>query len=107
MGFFRNKDEQAVLIHLDGVGLPEEIYEEYDLLGLEDALTEDLERTGAGEFDGDEMGDAVTTVYLYGKDADDIFRAVEKTLRQYPLCKGARVVLREGPPGAREKEIRL
>jgi len=37
------QDEQAVLIYLDRQNLPDEIYEEYDVLTLDEQLTNVLE----------------------------------------------------------------
>jgi hypothetical protein len=98
---------QAVLVHLDGIGLPDAVYEEYDLATLEDQLTERIQYDGLGECDGHESGPEETTLFLYGADAERLFERVEATLRSYPLCRGARVTIRLGPPGAPEREIRL
>ena len=37
-----------------------------------------------------------TTLFLYGADAEALFRAVEPVLRDYPLCQGARLTIRQG-----------
>ena len=116
MGFLQRlfgtrKDERpahhAVLVHLDGIGLPDNIYQECDTATLEDKLIAILDAKGLGEFDGTESGSKETTVFLYGPDADKLFAGIEATLRAYPLCKGARVVLRYGGAGATEKELKL
>jgi hypothetical protein len=98
-------EEQAVIVYLDGSGLPGEIYEEYDLATLEDRLIEAVERSASGEYDGNEFGPDGTTLYLYGPDAERVFSAIEGTLRGYPLCQNARVVIRRGPPGSPEREL--
>jgi hypothetical protein len=99
--------EQAVLVYLDGTSLPDAIYEANDLETLEDRLVATLSRAGTGEFDGNEIGPTETKLFLYGPDAEALFRSVEEVLRSYPLCQNARVVLRRGGPGAPEQEIRL
>src|ERR1019366_4136012 len=50
-----NSDE-CVLIHLDGVHLPDQVYQECDLSTLEDMLIEAIESSNAGELDGNEIG---------------------------------------------------
>lgn len=99
--------QQAVLVHLDGTGLPEHVYQDCDLATIEDRLIEVIERERLGEFDGNEMGATEATLYMYGPDAERLFAGIESTLRAYPLCQGARVVIRRGAPGAEQREIRL
>ncbi|MCU1308474.1 MAG: hypothetical protein JWN45_3169 [Acidobacteriaceae bacterium] len=96
-----------MLVYLNGTDLPDNIYEEFDLATLEDQLIEVLKRDSLGELDGNETGPTETVLFLYGKDAEKMFSAIEPTLRDYPLCKGARVVLRQGSPGSPQREIRL
>jgi hypothetical protein len=98
---------QAVLVHLDGQGLPDEVYEEHDLATLEDQLGAAIDAGGLGEYDGNDVGDEGATLYMYGPDAERLFAAIEATLRAYPLCKNARVVVRAGGPGAPEREVQL
>jgi len=98
---------EAVLVHVDGTGLPDEVYEEYDLSTLDDQLIEVIERESLGEFDGNEVGPTETTLYMYGPDAERLFSGIENTLRAYPLCRGARVVIRRGGPGSKQRELRL
>jgi hypothetical protein len=60
----KQKDEQAVLIHLDGINLDESIYAQCDTSALEGQLAEAL--GSAGDVDGNEIHDAETVVFLYG-----------------------------------------
>jgi len=99
--------QQAVLVHLDGVNLPDHVYQECDLATIEDRLVEVIERDVLGEFDGNEIGPAETTLFMYGPDAERLFAGIEQTLRGYPLCQGARVEIRRGGPGAQQREVRL
>jgi hypothetical protein len=100
-------DQQAVLVHLDGTGLPEHVYKECDLVTIEDRLIEAIDRGRLGEFDGTEVGPTETTLFMYGPDAERLFAAVEGILRAYPLCQGARAQIRRGGPGAEMREVRL
>lgn len=97
----------AVLVYLDGQGLPDLVYRDNDLSTLEDQLREVIQAGELGEFDGNEFGPAETTLYMYGPDAERLFAGIESTLRAYPLCQNARVVLRSGGPGANQRELRL
>jgi hypothetical protein len=100
-------EEQAVIIHLPGSGLPDVVYEEYDLSTLEDQLIEAVEASGSGEYDGDEFGPGEVVFYLYGPDAEALFSAIEGTLRAYPLSQSAWAVIRRGPPGSPQREVVL
>ncbi len=106
-GANQGRPDQAVLVHLDGTGLPDEVYEQCDVATIEDLLTGVLAREGTGEFDGNEFGPGEVTLFMYGKDAERLFATVEPVLRSYPLCQGARVVVRRGGPGAEEREVVL
>jgi tetratricopeptide (TPR) repeat protein len=84
-----------VLIELDGIHLPESVYRECDVTTLENCLEDVLENGEVGELDGHETGPENTTLFLYGADAEALFRAVEPVLQDYPLCRGARVTIRQ------------
>jgi len=91
-----------VRIELDGIHLAPEVYRDCDLATFENRLEEVLERGDYGELDGHETGPETTTVFLYGADAKALFGAVEPVLRDYPLCQGARVTIRQD---GRERQI--
>ena len=93
-----------VLIELDGIHLPAPVYKECDIGTLENRLEEVLEGGEHGELDGHERGPENTTVFLYGSDAEALFRVMEPVLRVYPLCRGARVTIRQD---GRERRIVL
>jgi hypothetical protein len=99
--------EQAVLVHLDGQGLPANVYEEHDLSTIEDQLEQILGRKKVGSLDGNEIGPTGATLFMYGPDAEKLFSAVRPTLEAYPLCQKARVVIRFGGPGAAERVVVL
>ena len=98
-------EEQAVIVYLAGTGLPDVIYQDYDLATLEDRLVDAIAASESGEYDGNEFGADGTTLYLYGPNAETLFAAVESTLRGYPSCQNARIVLRYGPPGSPGREV--
>lgn len=96
-----------MLVHLKVTGLPDHVYQECDLATIEDRLIEVIERDGLGEFDGNGIGLNEATLFMYGPNAERLFAGIEPTLRTYPLCQGARVVLQYGPPGAGQREVIL
>jgi hypothetical protein len=100
-------NEEAVLVYLDGSDLPDHVGQEHDVATLEDRLTEIIEREQLGEFDGNEFGPDEVTLFMYGPNAERLFAGIEPVLRGYPLCQNARVVIRNGGPGAPEREVRL
>jgi hypothetical protein len=99
--------EQAVLIALDGTGLPDSVYESYDLSTLETQIVNAIEGTGLGEFDGNEIGPQGASLYLYGPDAEKLYERIERILKQYPLCQSALVTIRTGPPGAPQHQVTI
>ncbi|QPF73380.1 hypothetical protein G8A07_10935 [Roseateles sp. DAIF2] len=66
---------------------------------LSDRLAAQLEASGQGEFDGDEFGAGRCTLFMYGEDAEAIYRSVAATLAAAPLLKGARVELYQAGAG--------
>jgi hypothetical protein len=100
-------EQQAVLVHLDGTGLPASIYEQHDLATLEERLQEAIEHAAVGEYDGNDFAETEVTLYAYGADAEKLFAAMEPILREYPLCRNARVVVRPGGPDTPGRELRL
>ncbi len=60
-----------------------------------------------GVYDGHEFGPTEVTLFMYGPDAERLFAGVEPTLRGYPLCTNAKVIIRRGAPGAPERELTL
>jgi hypothetical protein len=101
------KPEDTVIVYLDGINLPDEVYKEYDLTTLATVLEDAITVHGIGRFDGTETGIEESALYMYGRDADELFAAIEPILREYPLCQGGRVVIRKGEPGSPETEVKL
>lgn len=99
--------EQAVLIHLNGTDLAQDVYDNYDTSTLEDLLIDALQSSSLGEFDGNEVGPETTTLYLYGPDAEKIFTRIEPILRDYPLCEHAEIIIRKGPNGSPQRTVTL
>ena len=99
--------QECVLIQLDGMNLPDRVYQENDLMTLEDLLVDAIDQSGAGDLDGHETGPETTTIFTYGPDADRLYKAMEPALRSYPLCQNARITIRKGGPGSPQTEVQL
>ena len=99
--------EQSVIVRLSPPQQSASTEPEEDLWTLETLLTDVIERQGLGEFDGNEVGEDGATLFMYGSNAEDLFRGVEATLRGSSLCENARVQIRPGPPGTVHREVRL
>jgi hypothetical protein len=93
--------QEAVIVHLHSAELPEEFWQ------LNERLYEFVERSGAGEFDGNEIGEGEATLFAYGPDAGILFSVMEPLLRSYGVCQNARVVIRKGGPGSPQTELQL
>src|SRR5262245_5037625 len=68
------------------------------LFALEDELEAALEQSEAGEVDGNEIAvnGADGFIFMYGPDADEMFKAVEQILRTSEVTKGGQATLRFG-----------
>lgn len=99
--------EHAVIVKLDGVSLSDDVYRNFDLSTLEDQLIEVIADKRLGEYDGNEIGETETILYMYGPDADRLFCGIEHILNAYPLCQGAEVTIRRGKPGATERKVTI
>jgi len=103
--------EHAVIAHLelsdDEFGASDERETIHELSSqLEQSITE----ANVGEFDGDEFGAGECTLYMYGRNADELFAAVEKQLRASPHATGGFVIKRYGSaddPSAIEVRVEL
>jgi hypothetical protein len=76
------------------------------LFKLEEALEQAILAAGAGEFDGNDVGEGEATLYLYGPDADALFDAIFTVLQTSPLLMRGAVIRRYGPPGDGVSELR-
>lgn len=73
-----------------------------------DQLEAAIESACVGEFDGDEFGEGICNLYMYGPDADALFAVVDALFKASPLAKGAKGIKRYGEaadPNAREETV--
>src|SRR5512138_4037772 len=91
---FRRRRARANAARADHVVIVRFAFEGTDLqhvFELEDRLRTAIDDAGAGRFDGNEVGNGECLLYMYGRDADALFRSVEPVLRASPLTGKARV----------------
>lgn len=96
---------EGVAIYLDGVNQPKEVYASTSADELLDKLMAAL--GGAAEFRGSWHGPRETSMYLYGDNAEAIFKKIAPVLRGYPLSRTARVIIRHGSKANQPREVSL
>src|SRR5713226_1680130 len=68
-------------------------------------LETQLASSGAGEFDGDEFGDGLCRLFMYGPSADELFGSIFPILNGWRPLRGGFAIKRYGPPGARSQRV--
>lgn len=102
-----NKDpEHAVIVYFDyGIERLEPIFQ------LGDKLEKVITVNSVGEYDGHEiaMDYSDGSLYMYGPDAEILFKTIKSTLEETKFLKGAVAKLRFGPPenGVKEIEVKI
>jgi len=77
------------------------------IVALEHQLSEAIKHSAAGEFDGDEYGGGVCTIYMYGPSAERLFRVTLPILKEFHAPAGSYVIKRYGKPGTKQDRIAL
>jgi hypothetical protein len=98
--------KEGLAVYLDGINLPDEVYDTCSCDGLAALIFEALTSVG-GEILGSWVGRSETSIYLYGPDAEIMFSVIEPILTAYPLCQNARIVIRHGNPALHPHTVRL
>jgi len=73
----------------------------------DDLITAIQKKPGTGEFNGDEFGDGVCTIYVYGPSATQLFDLTIPILLDFQAPGGSFVIKRFGAPGAKEERTPL
>ena len=97
---------QGLAIYLDGVNLPDEVYQDFDIDAFADqilAATSPID----GSINGSWMGPEETAIYVYGPDAEELLKRLEPLLRDSPICRNARIVVRHGNPNLLPRTVRM
>lgn len=101
--------EQAVIVHIRLGDRQTAIPERYKAVhALEGQLEQAIKDKAVGEFDGDEFGEDECVLYMYGPNADHLYRAIEPVLKAARLADGGYAVKRYGAaqdPNAREARV--
>ena len=98
------KPEHAVIIYFN-YGL-----EEIDsLYQLGEKLRKIIADNNVGEYDGHEiaMDNSDGTLYMYGPNAEKLFKAVKPVLEKTDFMKGATAILQFGPPSDSVSKIEV
>lgn len=77
-------------VYLDGVNLPDEVYQTSDVNLVIKEFKKRLK--GHGSVQGYWQGPTETALYIYGDDVVKMKQKIESFMNTYPLCKGARVI---------------
>ncbi|GHA62263.1 hypothetical protein [Pontibacter akesuensis] len=101
-----NEPEHAVIVRFDyGIEKLEPLH------ALEDKLEEVIGEEGVGEYDGHEIAVDYSDgfLYMYGPNAEILFKTVKPVLTEADFMKGAKATLRFGPPedGVKEVEVEI
>ena len=77
------------------------------IYALENQLSAAIKNSSSGEFDGDEYGGGVCTIYMYGPSADRLLSVTLPILKGFHAPLGSFVIKRYGKPGAKQDRIPL
>ena len=97
---------QSIALYLDGISLPDQVYQELDFDAVVAEIEAALAQPGPALHDT-WTGNEETGLYFFVPSAEEAFARAEPTLRRTPICQNARLVLRHGHPGLPRREIRL
>jgi len=97
---------EGVAVYLDGVNLPDSVYEKCTINELAGLILGRLSSVG-GEIRGSWVGRNETSIYMYGPNAETMFAWMEPILASYPLCQNARVVIRFGNPDLNPRTVNI
>lgn len=98
--------KECLAIYLDGINLPDKVYETCTCQDLANLIIEPLKSLG-GEIRGSWVGRNETSIYFFGPDAEAMFELLQPIFMTYPLCQNARIVVRHGNPDLQPRTVRL
>jgi hypothetical protein len=100
-------NRETISIYLDGVGLPDEVYENADFDQIVSEVSETVRSGGAGEYRGFSQGETETALYVFAPSADSTYAALQSVIAKHPLFQNARVVLKYLGSKKPENEFRI
>jgi hypothetical protein len=98
---------ERLTLWLDGVSLPDDVYERFSIDDLADQIEAALAFDPTAEIRGSWQGPRETSIYIHGANAEGLFKALEPVLLASPACQNARVIVRDGNPLLLPREVRL
>jgi hypothetical protein len=105
-GIVNASEEQALIITIPlrsgKTGNPDELKR---LHVLEDQLNLAIKDSKVGEYDGDEVGEGVFTIYIYGPSAERLFAVVRPILKRFRPPTGSFLIKRYGKPGSKQDRV--
>lgn len=102
------KHEEALIIHLHLRDGPMASPEERDkIFALEDKVIKAIEESGAGEYDGNEIGEGEFTMYIYGPSTQQLWNVVSPCIGAFVTNPGSYLIMRHGGLGAKEDRVPL
>lgn len=81
---------EGFAIYLDGVNLPDEVYQTADV----DLVVSEIDKSlaGHGAIEAHWQGPTETALYIYGDSISTMKPLIAEFMASYPLCQGARIV---------------
>ena len=98
---------EYLAIFLDGVGLPQDVYENTDINTLADQINEIITPDQLGEIRSSWCGPTETALFLFGGNAEQLYAKLKPVLATYPLCQNARIVIRHGKADLKPRTVRM
>jgi hypothetical protein len=98
--------QEALIVHLR-MGDSDAIGKRQDLFSLEDEIIDLMDKTSEGEYDGNEIGEGVFSIYIYGSSAERLWALISPILMTFAIAPGSFALKRFGPPGSTEQKIFL
>lgn len=83
---------EGLAIYLNGTDLPPEVYQQCDVNEFIDVVNKRLDAAGAGAILGSWEGPTETALYMYGRSASGMRKAIGPYVAEYPLSQRARLV---------------
>ena len=91
-------------IYLDGISLPDDVYENLDF----DEVVSDIGALAENDsYRGFWQGPEETAIFFFGSNAEEMFARVEPLLRGLPIGQNARVVVRHGKESLHPRTVRM
>ena len=101
----KNAEQQALIVSIQlscDLGTKQECARVFE---LEDEIMRQVEESGTGEYDGNEIGGGYFTLYMYGSSAARLWDLCLPILKNFHPPAGSYAIKRYGKPGARQDRI--